>query len=106
MSALALSINSDNLITLVGLTNGADSTFINSATVSATLKDSFGVNVTGQAWPLTLDYVASSNGNYQGTLQDVLALSASNYTALVVADSGAGLHREWTVPLTAEISTG
>lgn len=105
MSILTLYISSDNVLTLVGLNDTVANTYLNSASVSVTLKDSSGNNVSGETWPLAMAYVASSNGNYRATLTDSLILTdAANYTAEVVADAGAGLKRTFKVPIKADWS--
>ncbi len=57
-------------------------------TVTATLVDEDGTTVTGQTFPLTLSYVAASNGNYRGVLEDDLNLTESaSYWVQVTADT-------------------
>lgn len=80
-------IGSDNTIHLRGLNNGGTPpSYYNNATVVATLYDSAGREVAGQSWPTTLTYVPSSNGDYDGTLQDDLAIGErSGYTLVITA---------------------
>lgn len=79
----------DNLIEVDKLQDASDDLYINDATVTVTLKDSDGTNVTGQSWPLTLDYVADSDGKYQGTLESALSLTVKeHYYAHVDAVKG------------------
>ena len=94
-------ISNDNLLTLDALTNTADSSFINDATVTVTLVDSTGTEVTGETWPLAMSYVSSSNGKYQATLTDSLSLSKGTYTAQITANGGAGLLGYWEITLRA-----
>jgi hypothetical protein len=47
---------------------------INDATVTAIVKTKTGQNVAGQSWPLTLSYVAGSDGEYQGILESLLEI--------------------------------
>ncbi len=98
-----LYVNTDNLWTVDGLKNGANGNFLNAAAVTVTLlEENKTTEVAGETWPKTVSYVALSNGIYQTTLPDVLSLVAKKrYFALVIADSGAGLHREWEVPCQA-----
>ncbi len=100
-------IDNDNLLRLSGLRNEATGDYINSAVVTVTVIDSGDVNVVGQAWPLTLVYVASSNGRYEGTLEETLVLiAAASYTAVIDAVFGGDLKAHWELPLTAEVRTG
>jgi len=104
MSEIAY-VSNDSLLKLDGLEDEAatTTTYINDATVTATLVDEDGANVSGQSWPVTLSYVAASNGNYRATLEDVLVLShGSNYTAKITANGGAGLMGYWELPIAAE----
>ena len=97
-----LYINNDNLLSVENLKNAATGVYINDATVSATLKNSSGVNVTGQSWPLTLTFVSSSNGVYRGTLEDGLVLNeGETYTAEITADAGADQIANWSISLPA-----
>jgi len=97
-------VSNDNLLKLNGLQNGDDLSYMNSADVTATLLEADGVTeVTGETWPIVLAYEAASNGNYKATLTDVLVLTAKKkYFCNLVADGGAGLHADWTVPVRAQ----
>jgi len=95
MSNNYLFVGNDNYIEVDALSDGASGALINDATVSVTLKDSAGVDVLGQAWPLTLNYVAASNGRYAGILQDTLALvKNAQYQAVIDVDGG-GYQAHW-----------
>lgn len=98
----ALYMQNDNLLQITGLQDAATGSYINDATVTVTLKDSADVEVTGQSWPTTLGYVASSNGDYQATLSDQLALiDKADYVAEITADGGSGLKGFWTLRVRA-----
>jgi hypothetical protein len=91
-------INNDNLLSVENLKNAATGVYINDATVTATLKNSAGVNTTGQSWPLTLSFVSSSNGKYIGTLEDGLALTeGETYTAEINANAGNDQIANWSI---------
>jgi len=47
---------------------------VNDATVTVTIFDSNDVEVTGQVWPVTLDFVASSKGIYRKTIPPISGL--------------------------------
>lgn len=90
----------DNTITLTGLQNAVSGNYLNSATVTVTVVDSDGNEVSGQTWPTTMSYVSGSDGNYRGTLQDAMVTTASELlTAQVTADGGAGQRGYWEEPL-------
>jgi hypothetical protein len=98
---MELYIDNDNYLELDGLKNGATSAYVNDAAVVCTLKDSSGNPVTGQTWPLTLAYVAASNGKYRGRLKYDLALTeGKTYTAHITA-TGGGLTANWQTKLLA-----
>lgn len=91
-----------NTIELIGLQNRATAAYINSATVTVTIKDQQGNAIGGETWPLTLAYVAASNGNYRGSVSYGLEITPDGaYVAEITADGGTGLRGFWEVPLTA-----
>jgi hypothetical protein len=96
---------SDNVLEVSNLKNADANEYLNSATVECTLVDSKGVLVQGQTWPLTLTYVASSNGRYKATLSYALVLIPNKmYTARITAAAGPGLRRYWEMPLLVKIA--
>lgn len=106
MSATLLAyVDNDNQLRVDGLRD-ADDTYINDATVSCTgVVDADGNAVSGDTFPKTLTYVAASDGNYRGTLQQALALEAdATYTATITVDGG-GLQAQFEVPFTARART-
>lgn len=97
--AQILFFGNDNLIELRGLKNEVAGTYLNAATVTVTLKDSDGDNVAGASWPMTMSYVASSNGIYRATLPSTLSVvEDGRYTAVVAVNGGAGLVARWDLP--------
>lgn len=102
MASLTLYVGNDNVLTLSGLQNSVDDSYINNATVTVTLVDSDGNSVSGETWPVTLSYVSGSDGNYRATLADTISASADTaYRARVTADGGAGLKGYWEIPVYA-----
>lgn len=92
----------DNYIEIDGLSDGLDpTTYFNAATITATLKDSSGNNVTG-ATNISLSYVASSNGKYRGTVQETFNPSVGSYTLHIDASQG-GIVGHWEVPASVKI---
>ena len=96
MSTKIIQIDNDNYLQVSGLRNGATAAYVNDATVTATLKDSAGTDVPGQAWPLGLSYVPGSDGVYRGVLQDSLTLTAGDEYKTVITAVGGGLNASWT----------
>lgn len=86
--AQVLYILSDNLLTLDGLQNNVDGTYINAgATVTATLKsvatNGVETDVTN-AVDLAMSYVGGSNGKYQVNLPYTLSLvNGGNYALYI-----------------------
>lgn len=92
--ALVLYIGNDNIIELQTLTNEATGAADTGATVTVTLTDKLGANVTGQSWPATLAHV--SGGTYRTTLADELAITANQrYYATVHAVGSGGQVGHW-----------
>lgn len=98
-----------NIIQLTGLTSETSGTYLNSATVSVTVKDTTGTQVSGQTWPLSMTYVTLSNGNYTASLSSNIAFVANQkYVAFIDADAtSAGVEKigHWEMPFTAKTRT-
>ena len=100
-------IANSNILDLIGLKSAVEGTFINDATVTVTVKDSAGADVAGVSWPVTMAYVAASNGDYRATLSELITfLHKKNYRAFIEADGGAGLIGHWEFPFKSETRTG
>lgn len=99
-------IANTNVLQLEGLKNSLTGAFLNSATVTVTVKGPDGVNVSGETWPLTMDYVTSSNGNYRGILAHSLPFTKREYVAHVDANGGAGLIGHWEFAFKPQVRTG
>jgi hypothetical protein len=69
-----LYISNDTQIDVTGLSNADDSSYLNTATVTATLKDASGAEVSGVSWPLTLSYETASDGNYSATIDKAISV--------------------------------
>lgn len=95
-----------NVLELIGLKSAIEDAYVNDATVSVTVKDSSGSNVSGQSWPTTMTYVTDSNGNYRAILKDVAVLQArKNYTAVVSVNAGSDRIGHWEFEFTAVTRT-
>lgn len=90
-------INSDQLLSVDGLSDPVTGAYVNNASVTATMYEADGVTeVQGVTWPLTVSYVSSSNGNYNGVLDDSRVLVEGNlYWIEVEADAGNDLIKTW-----------
>ena len=86
--ALTLYLGNDTLVTWDKMTRASDGAYVNDATVTMTLYDSLGVAVTG-AINVSLPYVASSDGKYQGTIESTADIDDdSSYSLVITATSG------------------
>jgi len=58
--------------------------FVNDAAVTVTIFDSDGVELVGESWPVTLDFVASSNGVYRKTFSPLVNLIEGDLYDVVI----------------------
>jgi hypothetical protein len=70
-SPIFIYLNSDTLVTLDVLTDPSDGDYDNSATITMSLYDSTNTLVTG-ANNIAFSYIASSDGQYQGTITSTI----------------------------------
>jgi hypothetical protein len=98
---MQLLIGNDHTVTVTGLHDAITGDYINTATVTVTITDKRGNVVTGQSMPLTLAYIADSNGNYQGNLEDGLNLTEDRYLVEVQAVGDGDLVALWHQWITA-----
>jgi hypothetical protein len=99
-------VSNDNLLKVNGLRNAlaAAGVYLETATVTVTLVDEQGAAVSGETWPLSLAFVAGSDGNYRATLKDTLSITADKkYKAKITADGGVGLRAYWEIPVLTKI---
>ena len=91
----------DTLLELTGLKDEVTDAYINTATVTATVKNAAGTAVTGQSWPLTLGYVTASDGDYLGVLEAALSVAVGDrLTVEVTVDAGSGRDAFFAIPVT------
>jgi hypothetical protein len=82
-------VGNTNVLDLLGLKDALTNAYLNSATVTVTVKDASGVAVPGESWPVTMAYVAGSNGNYRAIIEDDVEFVARRaYYAHIRADGG------------------
>lgn len=83
--------SSDNVVQVTGVKDVLTGEFINSASVWASVFDASMENVDGVSWPITLEYVEGSDGDYVGSIPDSADLKVGNfYTIRVSVDDGPG----------------
>src|SRR4051812_29707148 len=96
-----------NLVELIGLKSEVEGVYINDATLTCTIKTTAGVAVTGETWPVPMDYVAASNGNYRGVIADAVDLIAhTSYVAHIDVDAGPDRVGHWEFKFKALTRTG
>lgn len=98
-------IDSDNTITVQSLRLVTTGAYLNAATVTVTVRDrETGVPIAGEIWPITLPYVAGSDGTYRAVLVDTLTLTdGQRLQADVIADAGANQRRSWKIFAVARV---
>lgn len=94
--------NNSNLIYLSDLKNELTDAYINNASVSATLLNANNAPVEGPSWPLAMNLLQGSDGDYVLVLPNTLDLTENAmYTLKVTAEAAEGLVGEWLVPMRA-----
>ena len=88
-------LDNDMRLKLAGLVD-AEGTYQNTATVEATLYDDAGNAVSGPSWPLTMDYVSSSNGDYTVNLEDTIDFTGIERVLISIDVDSAGLQANFT----------
>lgn len=95
-----------NLLTLSGLKSQVEGTFVNDATVEVTITDLAGNVMTGTGWPtfpLSMPYVATSDGDYRAVLADTIPFTAGKpYLAKIDANAGVNRIGQWKFQFTPE----
>lgn len=95
--AYVMFVDNDMLIEVDGLQDSSDDSYLNAATVTALLKDENDVNVTGQLMPVSLSYVAGSNGKYQGIFDSVVDRIAGDCGTIEITAAEGTLDAFWTL---------
>ncbi len=92
-----LFVGSSNMLKLSALTNVDTGSFINDATVTATIEDLAGdnvVRVTSPAWPITLDYVVASDGIYSAPIHDMTLVEGKKYLVILNITAGSAIQEK------------
>lgn len=100
-----LYVGNTSIIEVDGLAD-QDGAYQNDAavTLQSLVDKRTGVAVSGVTVPLTLSYVASSNGKYRGTIPHDADVTAGRvYIATILAISGAGQRAQWTETVLAQV---
>lgn len=98
--------HNDTVVEVANLRNGLTGEALNNADVSVTMFDASNEEVDGVTWPLSLLYVADSNGMYRVTLPYTMSLQPNaRYKAVLVVDDGPGLYARWELECVARART-
>jgi hypothetical protein len=108
--AIVYVANTNNL-ELRGLKSVSSGEFINDAVVTVTIKDGkvSDSDLAGESWPLTMEYVVGSDGDYRVGLTHTLPFVAKHhYTAIIDSEVGSPPERtgHWEFPFKASTRTG
>jgi len=91
-----LLIRNYQTIRVLGLQDEISGEYLNTATVTAVIKERSGASVAGGSWPIALEYIADSDGNYFGNFDDAIELKNNRiYVIEIAADAGGGLKAFW-----------
>lgn len=91
---LTIYIDNDSEVRLESLIDAAGE-YQNAATVEITLQSSEGVDIDNQSWPLMLNYVEDSNGDYSASLSKNLSFYDKQSVLAIVNVVSGGLHAHW-----------
>lgn len=98
-----LYLSNTNVIEINELYDTSAESYLNSATVTVTLEDKAGTEVTGETWPKTMSYVSASNGKYRATLASGIGITAGKQYIAKITATESGNTGYWEVPLVAHV---
>lgn len=105
-AAELLFVGNDMVVEVRGLEDEITGENIDDASVTCTLIDAEGDQVSGQSWPMTMANVAGSAGAYRGTLPRTIGIAlAGRYTLRIDVDAGPGLRGRWEIPCVCRTRT-
>lgn len=91
-----LLVGNDQTIRVSGVQDSQSGDYLNDITVEVWLKERDGTPVPGETWPITLQYVADSNGDYLGNIEDGVELVANRkYLVEIRAEAPGDLVGFW-----------
>lgn len=100
-------IDNDNMakVTLSGETAAGVGIDFSGATVTITLEETGGTDVTGETWPLAMTHISgTTSALFAAMLADTLTLAAAtNYQAVIAGNNGDGQAFKITVPVDAQV---
>ncbi len=96
MQPLKVYTNTDSVLRIDGVQNQLNKQYINDATVTVTLMDEDGVELTGISQPLTMSYIADSDGSYQTTVSDSHEAEVGTTGTAVISVVSGSLNLELT----------
>jgi hypothetical protein len=90
MASDPIYISSDNVIEAADQYDTVAGTYLNAATFTVTIKDLSGTSLSGISWPVTMSYVAASNGRYRAVIDKALSISPgiTYFAEITGAESG------------------
>ena len=102
-------VGNTNVLELFRLKSVSENAYINDADVEVTIFDAAGDEVTippgtpeWTGWPVTLEYIPNSQGDYRAILHEALEFEAGkSYTAFIDANAGIQRAGHWEVPFIA-----
>lgn len=102
-------IDNDNMlkVVLAGETAAGTEIDFSGASVSVTLEETGGADVTGETWPLSMTYISgTTSALFAATLADTLTMAeTTDYQAVISGNNGAGQNFKATIPVDAQVRT-
>jgi hypothetical protein len=101
-------VSNDNVVRLSGasailVSTGATTFLTSGATVTFRLQTLDLVDVAGETWPVTMSYIAGSDGDFIGVLRESVSLTPDQeYYFVGVVDNGADQRGSWRLLLRAQ----
>jgi len=100
MSLGNIYLTTDNCVRVRALKDQVLGTYINDATITATLYDSSGNEVSG-AIDISIPYVTGTDGDYAGEIPNTVTLTEDAYYTLKIVVSGSGYKTTHKIKLRA-----
>jgi len=100
MSLGNIYLTTDNCVRVRALKDQVLETYINDATITATLYDSSGNEVSG-AIDISIPYVTGTDGDYAGEIPNTVTLTEDAYYTLKIVVSGSGYKTTHKIKLRA-----
>ncbi len=98
----ALYIGNTMVAELRGLQKQVAGTYANSASLTITIEDTDGNDVSGETWPVTMSYVSGSDGIYRANLSSSLGVTAGENYVAHYEGSQDGLDLDFRKPIVAQ----